>query len=81
MPYINHPVQLLVYAWLSTTANLYVYDGGTCPLERLKIWVFKVISRLFWLLDMLKDIVRANHFEGLIVPTKKRCVIEFSFLV
>ena len=42
---------------------------------------FKVISRLFWLLDMLKDIVRADNFEGLIVPTKERCVIEFSFLV
>ena len=43
--------------------------------------LFKVISCLFWLLEMLKDIVRANHFEGFIVPTKKRCVIEFSFLV
>ena len=42
---------------------------------------FKVISRLLKLLDMLKDIVRANRFEVLIVSTKKRRVIEFSFLV
>ena len=49
--------------------------------EALGCNTFKVISRLFWLLDMLKDIVRANHFQGLIVPTKKRCVIDFSFLV
>ena len=41
----------------------------------------KVISRLFWLLDiMLYDIVRAKHFQGLIVSAK-RCVIEYSFLV
>ena len=31
----------------------------------------KVISRLFRLLDMLNDIVRANHFQGLIVLAKK----------
>ena len=49
--------------------------------EGLGCKTFKVISRLFWLLDMLKDIVRANHIQVLIVPTKKRCVIESSFLV
>ena len=30
-----------------------------------------MISRLFWLLDMLYDIVRANYFHGLIVPAKE----------
>ena len=30
----------------------------------------KVISLLFRLVDMLYDIVRANHFQGLIVPAK-----------
>ena len=39
--------------------------------------IIKVKSCLLWLLD----IVRANHFQGLMVPAKKRCVIEFSFLV
>ena len=36
-----------------------------------------MISRLFWLSDILNNIIRANHWQGFIVPTKKR-VIEFS---
>ena len=31
----------------------------------------KVISRLFWLLDKLYDVARANQFQGLIVSTGK----------
>ena len=35
----------------------------------------------FWLSDMLWDSVGANHFQGLLVPANKRCVIELSFFV